>query len=651
MKATSISKTSSSATTTIQAIIFRRTIRASYASLDLVYYNINNDNEEGGHKEGHKEEHIVAILQCPFTRNSTSNDDDGGSGGDGVVSESVSTSNTSASASVSSWRSNIRRMCKLGTEIELVGSWCTDNNNIKNNECQAKRFRVEYSYNQETKDHQGQGQGQGQSQSQSQGRGQGQAQAQRETSSCSTPFVKVIQMQKWDMIKCQLTREKYYPGFDHDNKNKNKANKNKNKNSSCSASRSRENMSSDGGTRTTSKKDDNNNVVDSDAATPSPSLSQRKQKRFEGQTGHGGGLGKRKQGEIVTEFLIDLLTVFFESNENDDESSKFPPSCSTISMEEEEYKSNNDGSDGNDGNGGSNKDALIEDLDVEQRFVDFDELKKMNKNLYEYSENGDGEYCAKRKKIIEYLNRGSGVMDVAGGSGHLSLALALNGIKSTVIDPRETVGMLPGRDRKVLRRALKKYQRPQEKENGKISDGANNGSLEQIIMPPPIEFTSMRAWFSKRPDGVDVEFREGKSTSSSPPQIVNPSSGDVNRDGFIPICTECSSDGLLSSCSAIVALHPDEATGEIVDFAVKHQTPFVVVPCCVFSRLFPTRYKPLKRRSSTEMDMNMPQTREIVSTYDDLVEYLVNKDESIRITKLNFEGANLALWSMFDKKY
>ena len=48
----------------------------------------------------------------------------------------------------------------------------------------------------------------------------------------------------------------------------------------------------------------------------------------------------------------------------------------------------------------------------------------------------------------------SGVADIAGGSGHVSLAFALAGVPSTVVDPRATVGCLPGRDQKVLRQAL-----------------------------------------------------------------------------------------------------------------------------------------------------------------------------------------------------
>lgn len=153
-------------------------------------------------------------------------------------------------------------------------------------------------------------------------------------------------------------------------------------------------------------------------------------------------------------------------------------------------------------------------------------------------QNGEGDGDATSENdVINYLNLGSGVIDVAGGSGHVSLALGLRGVRSTVVDPRPS------------------------------------------------------------------------------------------------ICSMCSPDRLLPTCKAIVALHPDEATGDIVEFAVKHQIPFVVVPCCVFSRLFPDRLK--------------PGTREIVATYDDLIEWLVGKDPSIRLSTLPFDGSNKAVWSMF----
>jgi len=192
-----------------------------------------------------------------------------------------------------------------------------------------------------------------------------------------------------------------------------------------------------------------------------------------------------------------------------------------------------------------------------------------------------------REEAIKWLNQGSGVLDIAGGIGHVSMALSLRGIQSTVIDPRPSVGKLPSRDRKVYRRALSK---------------------KQTIAA--VEFGTCRAWFGVRPNEADHDLREGGGPDT------------------IEVCSPCTNAELLGNCSAVVALHPDEATDYVIDFAIEHQKPFVVVPCCVFSRLFPWRRVSGKR----------------VSTYQDLVTYLKCMHPNIQATVLDFDGANQALW-------
>lgn len=82
------------------------------------------------------------------------------------------------------------------------------------------------------------------------------------------------------------------------------------------------------------------------------------------------------------------------------------------------------------------------------------------------------------------------------------------------------------------------------------------------------------------------------------------------------------------------ALHPDEATDTIVDVAVQKRIPFMIIPCCVFSRLFP--------------DRRIPNSSQPVCTYDDLIHYLMAKDNTIKKTSLSFDGANVVLWSVFE---
>lgn len=61
--------------------------------------------------------------------------------------------------------------------------------------------------------------------------------------------------------------------------------------------------------------------------------------------------------------------------------------------------------------------------------------------------------------------------------------------------------------------------------------------------------------------------------ASSGPQSLE----SIFQHETIPVCDYYSDDKLLPNCAAIVALHPDEATGVIVETALKYRIPFVVV--------------------------------------------------------------------------
>ena len=224
----------------------------------------------------------------------------------------------------------------------------------------------------------------------------------------------------------------------------------------------------------------------------------------------------------------------------------------------------------------------------------------MSMDLSKFSQN-DEQGMILFEKAINYLNTGSGVLDAAGGSGHVSFALALLGIKSTVIDPRPSAGKLPSRDRKAYNRGLKQKT---------VFLGKENNSGRSI---PVVAYSTYRAWFGCQPVGVDQQFRNHDAPEST-----------------LPVCDN--QDELVQNASAIIGLHPDEATGKIVEMATAARKPFVVVPCCVFCRLFP------HRRVNDRL----------VSTYEDLLEFLKGYDASIQQTTLKFRGKNQVLWSMFE---
>ena len=87
---------------------------------------------------------------------------------------------------------------------------------------------------------------------------------------------------------------------------------------------------------------------------------------------------------------------------------------------------------------------------------------------------------------------------------------------------------------------------------------------------------------------------------------------------------------VIAGCSVVVGLHPDQATGDIVDFALETNKPFALVPCCTFSQTFQDRVLADGKR---------------VSTYEDLLTWLRQKDEGrIKQTTLGAPGRNVVLY-------
>ena len=81
---------------------------------------------------------------------------------------------------------------------------------------------------------------------------------------------------------------------------------------------------------------------------------------------------------------------------------------------------------------------------------------------------------------------------------------------------------------------------------------------------------------------------------------------------------------LMNSCTTVIGLHPDEATESIVDFAMEKNLNVAVVPCCVFSRLFPRKDR---------------QGRP-VTTYIEFLRYLLEKFPALQACRLPFGSEN-----------
>ena len=168
----------------------------------------------------------------------------------------------------------------------------------------------------------------------------------------------------------------------------------------------------------------------------------------------------------------------------------------------------------------------------------------------------------------EVLNAGTGVLDVAGGRGDVSFELHTKlGIKSTLVEPRE--------------RKLNKKQ---------------------------------HKWLKKK-------LKTDESTAPEAESML-----------CEQIRTEFSSENFaqFKDCSAVIGMHPDQATEAIVDFALQYSKPFAVVPCCVFPDLF-------KHRRDRD---GAPVTERMA-----LVDYLARKTGG-EVQYLDIEGANQVVYGV-----
>jgi hypothetical protein len=561
----------SALTTTLRGVLFRCTIRGGHATLAIV--PSSNESESDSNKSDGEESNNVVIIVVQLGGNQwkkTHQDDGTAAGCDPKTTENGRSGDFANS--ISQMRSNIRRMCKLGNELEFIGNFANDaspdaspdtkepsDNSSDNrrdwNAYQRRKFIVDY-----------------------------------DLQLCQDN-IKVTQVSKWDATKCQMLRSKFFDGTTTKPKKQQPPTKKKRRN-------------------------DNNNDDRSD---------DNKQEHHYQAHATAKGKTKRIQGEVLADFVLWMLSTIHHNTDDTDndimKQSAAVESANETIKEEQIYEEI-----------GLKKKLLPTD----QKYLFIERWRALHSSLSSSSQESSSEVQARNESVAEKLRKCStgiissssssssknnnnnsqkddadcqqhhlgGILDAAGGAGHVSLALSLRGIHSTIVDPRPAIGKLPGRDRKVLKKSKSK-----------------------------VPFSTYRAWFGSKPEGVDTLYREGRLSLET---FLPDSERSSNNDGQhqLPICSMASDDKLLPNCAAIVALHPDEATGVIVQTAVENKIPFCVVPCCVFSRLFPERINPGGKGG-------------VVSTYYELIDWLVDLHPEIRVTTLPFEGANFAVWAIF----
>ncbi len=183
-----------------------------------------------------------------------------------------------------------------------------------------------------------------------------------------------------------------------------------------------------------------------------------------------------------------------------------------------------------------------------------------------------------------------GVLDVAGGSGDVAFELSVRrGIPCTIIDPRATTAHTK-RQMRVLRHRRRSQQI--------LSKGTEVSPLARHVYG---RFSSTEA------NVLAAEFHADFGSTEEGAR-------------------------LMKECTAIIGMHPDQATDAIVDVAIQVEKPYAIVPCCVFAKKFPHRKLPGSERS--------------VKSYEDLLHYLQAKGEgNSKTCTLDFEGRNFMIFA------
>ncbi len=103
---------------------------------------------------------------------------------------------------------------------------------------------------------------------------------------------------------------------------------------------------------------------------------------------------------------------------------------------------------------------------------------------------------------------------------------------------------------------------------------------------------------------------------------------------------------IVKTADLVVGMHPDQAVDAIVDAALYQNISFFVVPCCTYSREFPHRRVcvPVSENGRDETTMKL------VTTYEELVDYLQAKSPDIQRHVLPFEGRNICLYRVVPPK-
>ncbi|KAG2440768.1 hypothetical protein HXX76_003624 [Chlamydomonas incerta] len=182
----------------------------------------------------------------------------------------------------------------------------------------------------------------------------------------------------------------------------------------------------------------------------------------------------------------------------------------------------------------------------------------------------------------DFLNSGTGVMDVAGGRGALTFYLTLQcGVRCTLVEPRRAAALSRQQHRDLAAAGVKAadFHLPQLRvrfgpELWRRDQQHAQASLSPLEEQQQQQQQHLSTWEEEE------EEEEAEEAEDQEPEQLEDGQAEADADEV---------ERLLAGCSLVVGLHPDQATDSILDFALDRGKPFAIVPCCVFPRLFPHR--------------------------------------------------------------
>lgn len=281
------------------------------------------------------------------------------------------------------------------------------------------------------------------------------------------------------------------------------------------------------------------------------------------------------------------------------------------------------------------------------------------------------------------------ILDVAGGKGELAARLSLcHNTNVIMIDPR------PANILHVFHSII--FPKLPNKWQYSIRQKMENDSqfLENILKE---RYQQLEMYFDERTTQYPIIDNEIHSSTSIEDDVCHRSStkplsdddddddnnsNDVNNHNNQQMIHNNKNKNnnmmmlhqAIQDCDIIIGMHSDSATECIVDVALRHNKPFIVLPCCVFPNLFQTRYVYMPTTTSTTSSLHQdsvlqsnnngislsttfsslsinnnkqqqPQQGMVrVRDYDQFCEYLLQKDHRFKKSILPFDGRNVAIW-------